>query len=84
MRAVTSCVDALVAMLRFHKMAADPAQVKHAFSGTVPSTNDMVRYLRGGGLRARSVKSGVPQVVATPLPARFCRKLRSWTGPPHR
>jgi subfamily B ATP-binding cassette protein HlyB/CyaB len=64
-----ACVGALVALLRFHQVAADPAQVKHAFSGSVPSSNDMVRYLRAGGLRARAVKSSVQQVVSIPLPA---------------
>jgi subfamily B ATP-binding cassette protein HlyB/CyaB len=56
-------------MLRFHQVAADPAQVKHVFSGTVPSTQEMVHDLRGGGLRARVVNSSVPRVVSTPLPA---------------
>ena len=37
---------ALAALLRFHRLAADPAQVAHAFQGTSPSVDEMVRYLR--------------------------------------
>jgi subfamily B ATP-binding cassette protein HlyB/CyaB len=55
--------------LRFHQMAADPAQAAHTFSGATPSINEMIRYLRDAGLRARVVNSSAQKVVATPLPA---------------
>jgi subfamily B ATP-binding cassette protein HlyB/CyaB len=67
--AAEGIIGALVALLRFHQLVAEPAQVRHAFSGGMPSINEMVRHLRGAGLRSRAIKSSVHQIVATPLPA---------------
>ena len=66
--------DALVALLRFHRLAAEPAQIMRSVGGgeggePAPSANDMVRHLRGAGLRARAAASSVPHLATTPLPA---------------
>ncbi len=64
-----ACVGALVALLRFHRLAAEPAQVTQALGAGIPSVSDMVRHLRHAGLRARAVGSTVQRLAAIPLPA---------------
>jgi len=61
--------DALVAMLRFHRIAVEPAQAAQAFGDVAPSSEDVVRYLRQTHLRARTVSVGVQRLAAVPLPA---------------
>jgi subfamily B ATP-binding cassette protein HlyB/CyaB len=61
-------VGALVALLRFHRLAAEPAQIAQALTGK-PSAGDMVRHLRRAGLRARTVNSSAPRLARIPLPA---------------
>jgi subfamily B ATP-binding cassette protein HlyB/CyaB len=62
-------IGALVALLRFHQMPADPAQLEHFFAGATPLVDDMVRYLRSAGLRARAVGGRPERLADTPLPA---------------
>jgi len=50
-------------------MAAEPAQITQALGNVVPSPDDMVRYLRRAGLRARSVNVGTERLATVPLPA---------------
>ena len=56
-RARTACAGSLVAMLRFHQVAADSAQIEHIFSGVPPTLSEMERYLRRTGLRGRATRS---------------------------
>jgi ATP-binding cassette, subfamily B, bacterial HlyB/CyaB len=69
---------ALVALLRFHRVTAEPAQVTRALGGAAPSSNDMVRYLRQAGLRSRVVSVGVQRLAAVPLPAIALYDDGSW------
>ena len=62
---------ALVAVARFHGIAADAAQLKHAAAnGTMPFTeNDLVLTARRIGLKARAVDLKSDRLAGTPLPA---------------
>jgi subfamily B ATP-binding cassette protein HlyB/CyaB len=62
-------VGALVALLRFHRLATEPAQVAQALGSVAPSPDDLVRHLRRAGLRSRVVSMGVQRLVSAPLPA---------------
>jgi ATP-binding cassette, subfamily B, bacterial HlyB/CyaB len=62
---------ALVTIARFHNIAADAAQLKHAAAtGTAQfSENDLVLCARSIGLKARSVSLAIESLGTTPLPA---------------
>jgi subfamily B ATP-binding cassette protein HlyB/CyaB len=64
-------VGAVVALLRLHQLPADPARIAHEFCGHTPSGEDMVRHLRGAGLRSKIVhiKREQPLDALPPLPA---------------
>src|SRR5580693_2949600 len=62
-------LTALVMLLRFHGIGADPSQIRHQ-SGTVTiGTAEMVRCAREFGLRARELKTNWARLATTPLPA---------------
>src|SRR5215469_9925138 len=60
---------ALVLLLRFHGVAADPAQIRHRFAGAAIGLAEMVLASRELKLRARAVDSDWRRLAKTPLPA---------------
>ena len=60
----------LVNMARFHGLAADAAQIRHALGSTddVLDTQGLLRAGRLLGLKLRSVESGWSRLAKTPLP----------------
>ncbi|HWF94055.1 MAG TPA: cysteine peptidase family C39 domain-containing protein, partial [Xanthobacteraceae bacterium] len=60
---------ALVMLLRFHGVGADPAQVRHQCGTAAIGTSDMIRCAKELGLKAREVKSSWTRLATTPLPA---------------
>ena len=63
-----SGVAALVLLLRFHGIGADPAQIRHRF-GDDFGVPEMLRCAKEFGLKARSYRSNWPRLLKTPLPA---------------
>jgi subfamily B ATP-binding cassette protein HlyB/CyaB len=61
-------VTALVMLLRFHGVGADPAQILHRFGPRI-GVPEMLRCAKELGLRARAVKSESPRLAGTALPA---------------
>jgi ATP-binding cassette, subfamily B, bacterial HlyB/CyaB len=62
-------LTALVTLLRFHRIPAEPAQIAQEFAGSIPTAGDLVRYLRRSGLKARAVSESVGGLEKVPLPA---------------
>src|SRR6266853_4607652 len=62
-------LTALVMLLRFHGVGADPAQIRHQCGTAAIGTADMVRCAREFGLKARELKTSWARLVNTPLPA---------------
>jgi subfamily B ATP-binding cassette protein HlyB/CyaB len=60
---------ALVMLLRFHGVGADPAQVRHQCGTAAIGSADMVRCAREFGLKAREIKTSWARLANTPLPA---------------
>jgi ATP-binding cassette, subfamily B, bacterial HlyB/CyaB len=60
---------ALVMLLRFHGVGADPAQIRHQCGTAAIGIADMVRCAKEFGLRAREVKTRWGRLATTPLPA---------------
>ena len=63
-----SGLAALVLLLRFHGVAADPEQVSHQFGDDIGAA-EMIRCAKEFKLKARIHKSTWPRLVKTPLPA---------------
>ncbi|HEX3601748.1 MAG TPA: type I secretion system permease/ATPase [Lacipirellulaceae bacterium] len=63
-----SGVAALVALLRFHGIAADTEQIRHHF-GTDIGVPEMLRCAKEFGLKARAYESNWSRLTKTPLPA---------------
>src|SRR6185437_7718659 len=65
-------LDCLVDLLRFHGIAADPSQLRHAYGlaghGEL-DFNDLIRIARGAGLKARAIHRRPEQLKSLPLPA---------------
>ena len=60
-------VTALVMLLRFHGVGADPAQILHRFGPRI-GVPEMLRCAKELGLRARAVKSESQRLAGTALP----------------
>jgi subfamily B ATP-binding cassette protein HlyB/CyaB len=60
---------ALVMMLRFHGVAADPAQLSHRFGGGRVDVEQMLRCAKELGFKARTHKTSWERLASTPLPA---------------
>jgi ATP-binding cassette, subfamily B, bacterial HlyB/CyaB len=58
---------ALVLLLRFHGIGADPVQIRHRF-GAKFGVPEMLRCAKEYGLKARSFHSNWPRLLKTPLP----------------
>ena len=62
-----SGLAALVLLLRFHGIGADPAQIRHRFGADI-GVPEMLRCAKEFGLKARSYRSNWPRLTKTPLP----------------
>jgi ATP-binding cassette, subfamily B, bacterial HlyB/CyaB len=62
-------LTALVMLLRFHGVGADPAQIRHQTGTATLGTADMIRCAKEFGLKAREVKTNWARLAKTPLPA---------------
>ena len=60
---------ALVMLLRFHGVGADPAQLRHQCGTASIGTADMIRCAKEFGLKARERKTSWARLATTPLPA---------------
>jgi ATP-binding cassette, subfamily B, bacterial HlyB/CyaB len=60
---------ALVMLLRFHGIGADPAQIRHQCGAAAIGTPDMIRCAKEFGLKARELQSSWARLETTPLPA---------------
>jgi len=64
-----SGLTALVMLLRFHGVGADPAQIRHQSGTNAIGTAEMVRCAKEFGLKARELKTNWVRLAKTPLPA---------------
>ena len=64
-----SGLTALVMLLRFHGVGADPAQIRHQAGTNAIGTAEMVRCAKEFGLKARELKTNWVRLAKTPLPA---------------
>src|SRR5262245_7913135 len=60
---------ALVMLLCFHGVSADPEQIRHRFGGASIGVAEMLRCARELGLRARVSATRWERLERTPLPA---------------
>src|SRR4051812_28218869 len=59
---------ALVMLLRFHGLSADPAQIRHQFGTDTIGVAEMVRCARQFGLKVRVSMTQWDRLARTPLP----------------
>ena len=59
----------LVLLLRFHGLAADPAQIRHGLGGAALGVGEMLRGAKSFGLKARAIESDWAGLAKLPLPA---------------
>jgi len=62
-----SGLAALVLLLRFHSIGADPEQIRHRFGDDI-GVSEMLRCAKQFGLKARTYRSSWPRLTKTPLP----------------
>src|SRR5215475_6891533 len=62
-------VEALAFLLRFHEIAADPAQIRHRYAVETFGVAEILRCARDHKLRARAVATTWDRLQKTPLPA---------------
>src|SRR3984957_13884139 len=62
-------LTALVMLLRFHGVGADPAQIRHQSGTDTIGTAEMVRCAKEFGLKARQLNTNWAGLATTPLPA---------------
>src|SRR6266700_1114411 len=60
---------ALVALLRFHGLGADPRQIRHSYGAKAIGVSEMLRCAKELGLKARAVTTRWDRLERTPLPA---------------
>ena len=60
-------VAALVLLLRFHGIGADPEQIRHRFGADI-GVSEMLRCAKDFGLKARAYQSNWQRLTKTPLP----------------
>jgi ATP-binding cassette, subfamily B, bacterial HlyB/CyaB len=63
-----SGLGALVMLLRFLGIGADPDQIRHQFGGAPIGLSEMLRCAKEFGLKARSFKTNWKRLADTPLP----------------
>jgi ATP-binding cassette, subfamily B, bacterial HlyB/CyaB len=64
-----SGVAALVLLLRFHQIAADPAQIRHQFGGAVFGAPEILRCAKDLKLKARALTADWSRLAKLSLPA---------------
>ncbi len=64
-----SGLAALVMLLRFHGIAANPEQIRHQLGMATVGIGEMLRCAKDLGLKARSRKTTWSRLSATPMPA---------------
>ena len=62
-------LTALVMLLRFHGVGADPGQIRHHCGTAVLGVADMIRCAREFGVKARELKTSWARLATTPMPA---------------
>ena len=62
-----SGLAALVLLLRFHGIGADPEQIRHRFGDDI-GVSEMLRCAKEFGLKARTYRSSWQRLAKTPLP----------------
>jgi ATP-binding cassette, subfamily B, bacterial HlyB/CyaB len=67
--AVDSGLESLTLLLRFHGIAADPAQIRHRFGAARIGITEMLRCAREFKLKARGIESNWQRLAKLPLPA---------------
>ncbi len=65
---IESALGALVMLLRFHGVGAEPEQIRHRLGGAKIGVSDMVRCAKQLGLKARAQHTDWDRLAATPLP----------------
>ncbi|OCI90920.1 peptidase C39 [Agrobacterium sp. 13-626] len=68
-RAPTAGVETFVLLLRFHGVAADPAQIRHRFGGAEIGLQEMLRCSKEFELKARAISSNWSRLAKITLPA---------------
>ena len=61
-------LSALVVILRFHGIGADPKQISHQFGGASIGVPEMLRCAKQFGLKARAIGTRWERLASTPLP----------------
>jgi ATP-binding cassette, subfamily B, bacterial HlyB/CyaB len=61
-------LSVLVAMLRFHDIGIDPAQLRHRLGHRAVGVPEMVRCAKEFGLKARSYRTNWKRLASTPMP----------------
>jgi ATP-binding cassette, subfamily B, bacterial HlyB/CyaB len=61
-------LSVLVAMLRFHDIGIDPAQLRHRLGHRAVGVPEMVRCAKELGLKARSYRTNWKRLASTPMP----------------
>lgn len=64
-----SGLECLALMLRFHQIAADPAQISHQFAGEPIGIEEILRCAKRLKLKARAVEADWKALARMPLPA---------------
>src|SRR4051794_36343620 len=67
--AVDTGLVALVMVLRFLGVPADPEQIRHQFGGVPLGVTEMLRCAKQFQVKARAIKTSWERLAATPLPA---------------
>ncbi|WP_035981073.1 type I secretion system permease/ATPase [Bradyrhizobium sp. STM 3843] len=62
-------LTALVMLLRFHGVGADPSQIRHHCGAAEIGVSDMIRCAKEFGLKSREMKTSWARLATTPLPA---------------
>jgi subfamily B ATP-binding cassette protein HlyB/CyaB len=62
-------LTALVMLLRFHGVGADPSQIRHHCGTSEITASEMIRCAKEFGLKAREAKTNWARLATTPLPA---------------
>jgi subfamily B ATP-binding cassette protein HlyB/CyaB len=69
---VDTGLAALVMLMRFQGVAAEPDQIRHRFGGIPIGVTEMLRCAKNFGLKARVVKTRWKHLETSPLPAIAC------------
>jgi ATP-binding cassette, subfamily B, bacterial HlyB/CyaB len=66
---IDSGLTALVMLLRFHGVGADPAQIRHHCGTVQIGASEMIRCAKEFGLKAREIRTNWARLATAPLPA---------------